>query len=53
MVACFALFTDMLLYGLAIPVLPQLVADTDAGEAATGILYATLVIALLARTPLA
>jgi hypothetical protein len=39
-VACVALFTDMLVYGLAIPVLPLLPATVEAGPTATGIGHA-------------
>lgn len=52
-VACLALFTDMLVYGIAIPVLPLLPATTAAGPAATGLLFASYAVATLAVTPLA
>ncbi|MEV0027974.1 MFS transporter [Nocardia sp. NPDC050793] len=52
-VACVALFTDMFIYGLAIPVLPLLPATVDAGPAATGLLFASYAAAMLAATPVA
>jgi MFS transporter, DHA1 family, solute carrier family 18 (vesicular amine transporter), member 1/2 len=52
-VASVALFTDMLVYGLAIPVLPLLPATTAAGPAATGLLFAGYATAMLVVTPLA
>jgi MFS transporter, DHA1 family, solute carrier family 18 (vesicular amine transporter), member 1/2 len=52
-VACVALFTDMLVYGLAIPVLPLLPATVAAGPAATGILFAAYAAAMIAVTPVA
>jgi MFS transporter, DHA1 family, solute carrier family 18 (vesicular amine transporter), member 1/2 len=52
-VACIALFTDMLVYGLAIPVLPLLPATVAAGPAATGILFAGYAAAMIVVTPVA
>jgi MFS family permease len=52
-VACVALFTDMLVYGLAVPVLPLLPSVTAAGSAAGGALFAAYAIAMVAVTPLA
>ncbi|HEY4004336.1 MAG TPA: MFS transporter [Pseudonocardia sp.] len=52
-VACLALFTDMLVYGLAIPVLPLLPSVVAAGPTATGALFAAYAAATLAVTPLA
>lgn len=52
-VSCAALFTDMLVYGLAIPVLPLLPATVAAGPAATGILFAAYAVAMIAATPVA
>ncbi|MET8778627.1 MFS transporter [Nocardia sp. NPDC004654] len=52
-VACLALFTDMFIYGLAIPVLPLLSATVDAGPAATGLLFASYAAAMLLATPVA
>ncbi|MGI5129389.1 MFS transporter [Pseudonocardia sp. CA-107938] len=52
-VACLALFTDMLVYGIAIPVLPLLPATVAAGPAATGLLFAGYAVATLAVTPVA
>ena len=44
------LFTDMLLQGLAIPVLPLLPAVVEQGEAATGILFASYAVAMVVAT---
>jgi MFS family permease len=52
-VVCVALFVDMLVYGLAIPVLPTLPATVDAGPTGTGLLFAAYAAALLLITPLA
>ncbi|WP_431956486.1 MFS transporter [Nocardia lijiangensis] len=52
-VACLALFTDMFIYGLAIPVLPLLSATVDAGPAATGLLFAGYAATMLLATPVA
>lgn len=52
-VSCIALFTDMLVYGIAIPVLPLLPTTVAAGPAATGFLFAAYALATLAVTPLA
>ncbi|SJZ89505.1 Predicted arabinose efflux permease, MFS family [Marinactinospora thermotolerans DSM 45154] len=52
-VACLALFTDMLVYGLAVPVLPLLPSVTAAGPAAGGALFAAYAVAMVAVTPLA
>ena len=52
-VACIALFTDMLVYGLAIPVLPLLPATVQAGPAATGVLFAGYAAATVVVTPIA
>lgn len=49
-VACIALFTDMLIYGVAIPVLPLLPATVHAGHAATGALFASYAMAMVAVT---
>ncbi|MBV8994219.1 MAG: hypothetical protein JO287_11090, partial [Pseudonocardiales bacterium] len=35
-----ALSTDLLVYGIAVPVLPRLAAVTDAGPSAAGLLFA-------------
>jgi MFS family permease len=51
-VAGIALFVDMLVYGLAVPVLPLLPAVVKAGPAATGILFAGYAIAVILVTPL-
>ncbi|WP_293780311.1 MFS transporter [uncultured Aeromicrobium sp.] len=50
-VACIALFTDMLVYGLAIPVLPLLDATVEAGAAGTGALFASYAAAMIIATP--
>lgn len=52
-VACVALFTDMFIYGLVIPVLPLLPAAVDAGPTATGMLFASYAAAMLLVTPIA
>jgi MFS transporter, DHA1 family, solute carrier family 18 (vesicular amine transporter), member 1/2 len=52
-VACVALFTDMLVYGLAIPVLPLLPATVEAGSTATGVLFACYAAAMIVVTPIA
>ena len=44
------LFTDMLLQGLAIPVLPLLPAVVERGAAATGILFASYAVAMVIAT---
>lgn len=48
-----ALFTDMLVHGLAVPVLPLLPAVVDAGAAATGLLFSSYAVAMLIATPFA
>lgn len=52
-VACIALFTDLLVYGLAIPVLPLLDATVDAGPVGTGLLFASYAAAMIVATPVA
>ncbi|WP_024287174.1 MFS transporter [Cellulomonas sp. KRMCY2] len=52
-VACIALFTDMLVYGLAIPVLPLLDATVKAGPVGTGALFASYAAAMIIATPIA
>lgn len=49
-VAAAVLFTDMLLHGLAIPVLPLLPAVTEQGPAATGVLFASYAVAMIIAT---
>lgn len=49
-VAAAVLFTDMLLHGLAIPVLPLLPAVTAQGPAATGVLFASYAVAMIIAT---
>ena len=44
------LFTDMLLQGLAIPVLPLLPAVAERGAAATGVLFASYAVAMVIAT---
>ena len=44
------LFTDMLLQGLAIPVLPLLPAVVERGAAATGVLFASYAVAMVIAT---
>ncbi len=52
-VASLALFTDALLYGLAVPVLPLLASDQGASSVGVGLLFAAYAAALLAFTPIA
>ncbi|SDN73915.1 Predicted arabinose efflux permease, MFS family [Actinomyces ruminicola] len=52
-VACVALFTDMLVYGILIPVLPLLPTVTEVGPSATGLLFAAYAAALVIVTPVA
>lgn len=49
-VAAAVLFTDMLLHGLAIPVLPRLPAVVEQGPAATGILFSSYAVAMIVAT---
>lgn len=46
-----AIFTDMLLYGLAVPILPGRAAALGASESAIGLLFASYALALLVATP--
>ncbi len=48
-----ALFTDMLVHGLAVPVLPLLPAVVEAGPAATGVLFSSYAVAMIIATPFA
>jgi MFS family permease len=48
-----ALFTDLLVYGIAIPVLPLLPSVVSAGPSATGALFAGYAAATLVMTPVA
>ncbi len=52
-VASLALFTDALLYGLAVPVLPLLASDHGASAVGVGLLFAAYAAALVAFTPIA
>lgn len=52
-VAFIALATDMLVYGIAVPVLPQFPAVAAGGDAATGMLFAVYAAGLVVTTPLA
>lgn len=45
-----ALFADMLVHGLAVPVLPLLPAVVEQGPAATGFLFASYAIAMIVAT---
>ncbi|MFT0846843.1 MFS transporter [Actinomycetaceae bacterium L2_0104] len=45
-----ALFTDMLVHGLAVPVLPLLPAVVERGPAATGALFASYALAMIVAT---
>ena len=49
-VGAVALFTDMLVHGLAVPVLPLLTAVAELGPAATGFLFASYAMAMIAAT---
>lgn len=49
-VAFLALFTDMLIYGIAVPILPQLAVDIGAGPAVVGFLFASYALGFLATT---
>lgn len=51
-VAMIALCTDMLVYGLAVPVLPTIASRAGASQAAIGVLFASYAGALIAATPL-
>ncbi|WP_214407749.1 MFS transporter [Pseudonocardia lacus] len=53
LVAGVALFTDLFVYGVAIPVLPLLPAVVGAGPSATGFLFASYAVAMVVVTPLA
>ncbi|MBE6484330.1 MAG: MFS transporter [Actinomycetaceae bacterium] len=52
-VACIALFTDMLVYGILIPLLPLMPAVSRSGPAATGLLFAAYAGMMIIVTPLA
>lgn len=45
-----AVFTDMLVHGLAVPVLPLLPSVVEAGPAATGVLFSSYAIAMIIAT---
>lgn len=45
-----AVFTDMLVHGLAVPVLPLLPAVVEAGPAATGVLFSSYAVAMIIAT---
>lgn len=51
-VASIALATDMFVYGLAIPLLPQIAVESGAGSGLVGLLFAVYAAALLLATPL-
>lgn len=50
-VVTFAIFTDMLVYGLIVPVLPKYASELGASQAAIGLMFASYAIAFLAATP--
>lgn len=52
-VSCVVLFTDMLVYGILIPLLPLMPAVERAGSSATGLLFAAYAAMMIAATPLA
>ncbi|MFI0357271.1 MFS transporter [Actinomadura sp. 9N407] len=45
-----AVFTDMLVHGLAVPVLPLLPAVVEAGPAATGVLFSSYAVTMIIAT---
>lgn len=45
-----AVFTDMLVHGLAVPVLPLLPSVVEAGPAATGVLFSSYAVAMIIAT---
>lgn len=49
-VGSIALFTDMLVHGLAVPVLPLLPSVVQRGPAATGVLFASYAVAMIVAT---
>ena len=51
MVVTLATFTDMLLYGLVVPILPHHAAEMGISEWAIGVLFGSYSVALLAGTP--
>ena len=51
-VVTLAIFTDMLLYGLAVPILPGRAAALGASESAIGFLFGSYALALLIVTPI-
>lgn len=51
-VAAVALAADMFIYGMAIPVIPRIVAAQGASDAAIGVLFAVYAAALLIATPI-
>lgn len=50
LVGAAALFTDMLVHGLAVPVLPLLPAVVEQGPAATGVLFSSYAVAMIVAT---
>jgi DHA1 family solute carrier family 18 vesicular amine transporter 1/2 len=51
-VVTFAIFTDMLVYGLVVPILPRYALSLGASQAALGFLFGSYSIALLLATPI-
>jgi MFS family permease len=51
LVAGVALFTDLFVYGVAVPVLPLLPAVVETGPTATGLLFASYAVAMVLVTP--
>lgn len=49
-VSSVALFTDMLVHGLAVPVLPLLPSVIEAGPEATGVLFSSYAVAMIGAT---
>ena len=51
-VVAFAIFTDMLVYGLVVPVLPSYAQSLGASQTAIGLLFGSYAIALFLCTPI-
>jgi len=51
LVVTLAVFTDMLVYGLVVPILPRYATTLGASQAAIGLLFGSYAVALLVATP--
>ncbi|TMF41799.1 MAG: MFS transporter, partial [Chloroflexi bacterium] len=51
LVVTLAIFTDMLVYGLVVPILPRYATTLGASQAAIGLLFGSYAVALLVATP--